>query len=75
MKDDPSDHDLLIRLDEKVDTILKRLEKGDACMDEHDRRISRLENFQNTLLGIAATISIGISVAGSWIMSKLTGGT
>lgn len=71
--DDSERDQLLIRLDERVDTILKRLEKGDKCMEEHDRRIGALEQFQHTLLGIAVTISIGVSVAGSWIMSKLTG--
>jgi hypothetical protein len=72
--DDSERDQLLIRLDERVDTILKRLEKGDKCMEDHDKRIGALERFQQSLLGIAATISFAIATAGSWIMSKLTGG-
>lgn len=57
-----TDHDLLIRLDEKMDAILKRLEKGDACMDEHEKRISKLESFQATLIGIAGFVSLAVSL-------------
>jgi hypothetical protein len=59
---DPSDHDLLIRLDEKVDTILKRLENGDKCLDDHEKRISKLETFQTTLIGIAGAVSFAVSL-------------
>lgn len=41
---DASDHDLLIRLDEKMDAIITRLEKGDACMKEHEQRIAVIED-------------------------------
>jgi len=68
-----SDHDLLIRLDEKMDAILKRLEKGDACMEEHEKRISKLESFQNTLLAFAGAISLAVSVTGSWVLSHFRG--
>ena len=50
---DASDHDLLIRLDEKMDAILKRLEKGDTLMMKHGARIGKLESFQATLIGRA----------------------
>lgn len=59
---DPSDHDLLIRLDEKMDSMLKRLEKGDDCMDNHEKRISKLESFQATLIGIAGVVSFTVSL-------------
>ena len=68
-----SDHDLLIRLDEKMDAILKRLEKGDACMENHERRLGNLEGFQKTLLGIATTISVAITVFGNWALSHFRG--
>lgn len=64
-----SDHDLLIRLDEKMDTILQRLEKGDACMEEHEKRIGKLESFQATLIGISTTISVAITAFGTWILA------
>ena len=62
---------MLIRLDEKMDMILDRLKKGDDCMKEHDSRISKLENFSYTLLGIGAGISMLISTAGYWILNHL----
>ena len=60
--EDLSDHDLLIRLDEKVDTIIKRLEKGDQCMEDLKGRVSRLESFQATLVGIAAAVSFALTL-------------
>lgn len=62
-----------MQIDGKVDDILKRLEKGDACMKEHETRISKLEGFQNTLIGIAATISLVITVFGNWALSHFKG--
>jgi hypothetical protein len=64
-----SDHDLLIRLDEKMDNMLSRLEKGDACMDDHENRIGKLESLQNTILAFAGAVALGVSVAGSWVLS------
>ena len=57
-----SDHDILLRLDERVDAILKRLEKGDQCIDDLKTRVSRLESFQATLVGIAATVSFVLTL-------------
>lgn len=64
-----SDHDLLIRLDEKMDTILTRLGEGDQCMKDHEKRIGKLESFQNTILAFAGAVSLAVSVAGSWVLS------
>lgn len=55
---DDSERDaLLARLDERTKTILERLEKGDACMDDHEKRLGKLESFQAQLVAIAAAIS------------------
>lgn len=70
-----SDHDLLIRLDEKMDAILKRLGKGDDCMGDHEKRISKLESFQATLIGIAAFVSFAVSLAQSKIGAFFGGGS
>jgi len=59
---DESDHDILLRLDERVDTILKRLEKGDDCMEDLKTRVGHLESFQATLVGIAAAISFALTL-------------
>lgn len=72
-----SDHDLLIRLDAKMDSVinsysdLKRGMYGDDGQGGLCGRISKIEQFQSTLLGIAASISFVVSLAGSWILSKL----
>lgn len=68
------DHDLIIRLDQKMDMVLERLEKGDTCMDELKNRVSKLESFQATILGIAATISAGITILGDKISKAFFGG-
>jgi hypothetical protein len=64
-----SDHDLLIRLDEKMDAILKRLDDGDDCIKDHEKRLGKLESFQNSILAFAGAVSLAVSVAGSWILS------
>jgi len=69
-----SDHDLLIRLDEKMDAILKRLEKGDTLMMKHGTRIGKLESFQATLIGIAAAVSFIVSLIWSKIGAFFGGG-
>ena len=71
---DASDHDLLIRLDEKMDAILKRLEKGDTLMMKHGARIGKLESFQATLIGIAAAVSFTVSLIWSKIGAFFGGG-
>jgi hypothetical protein len=62
-----SDHDLLIRLDEKMDAILKRLDNGDVCLQDHEKRIGKLESFQATIIGVAGVVSLTVSL----IWSKL----
>lgn len=60
--DDAARDELLVRLDERTDAIMKRLEKGDACMDNHEKRISKLESFQAQLLALAAGISFAVTL-------------
>ena len=69
-----SDHDLLIRLDEKVDAILKRLEKHDGKDEELEKRIGRVESFQIRVIGIATGISIAVSSVGSQLGHFFGGG-
>ena len=65
------DHDLLIRLDTKMDTILERLERGDVCMEEHNQRITSLELFRNSILAYVTCISLIISGAGTWLLNHV----
>ena len=64
-----SDHDMLVRLDEKMDTIIWRLDKVDVCQKEQDFRVSKLESFQGTVLAFAGAVSLAASIAGSWVLS------
>lgn len=72
--DNTSDHDLLIRLDEKMDHILIRLGKGDICIDDHEKRISKLESFQATLIAVAGVVSLAVSLVWSKIGAIFAGG-
>lgn len=65
------DHDLLIRLDTKMDTIIERLANTDKCLDDHADRIYSLEMFHNSLLAYAAAISVAISAGGTWLLNQL----
>ncbi|PKG31719.1 hypothetical protein [Methanoregula sp.] len=63
-----SDHDLLIRLDEKMDSVLKALADGNTCMKDHEIRINALESNEDVRRGAekhatrtAAIISLVIS--------------
>jgi len=64
-----NDHDLLIRIDENMKMVLAELKKGEIKMAELETRISTVEGFKHTLLGIAASISFAVSVLGAWLMS------
>jgi hypothetical protein len=65
-----SDHDLLVRIDEKVDHIISRL-------DDHEARLRPLESQRHQWLGrdgvIVAGISMGVSVAVAlitWLLGR-----
>jgi len=73
---DDSERDaLLARLDERTGTILERLEKGDKTMDDLKCRVGKLESFYAVILAFAGAVSLAVSVTGSWILSKFSGGT
>lgn len=63
-----SDRDeLLIRLDERTGTILKRLETGDKKMAALDTRVNALESCEDQRKGtlrVAGIISAAISLCG-----------
>jgi hypothetical protein len=64
---------LLGRLDGRTEAILKRLENGDQCIKDHEKRIGNLESFQNILLAFAGAISLAVSVFGTWVLSQFRG--
>lgn len=62
-----SDHDLLIRLDEKMDMIIDKLKKCEDNDKDHAKRLNKLEGFRGQIIGFAAAMSFGIS----FLVSKL----
>jgi hypothetical protein len=53
---DQSDHDLLIRLDENIKTILRQMSNDDTRADKLELRLANLENFRWFILGGAAAL-------------------
>lgn len=62
--DTPNDHDLLIRLDEKVETLIRKV---DALTDDHEDRIRSLER-QRWLFAGGASV---IGTMGGWLIQFL----
>jgi len=61
-----SDHDLLVRIDEKVDHIIERL-------DDHEARLRPLEHQHYKWLGRDGVIVTAISVAVSFAVALISG--
>lgn len=59
-----SDHDILVRIDEKVDNILTRL-------DDHEARIRPLETQQHKWLGRDGAIAGGLGLVGGAIVTLI----
>ena len=85
MDDDARDA-LLTRLDERTKNIQDTqvdLKKGMYGEDGNggfckrisdlDTRVSKMENFQSTLIGIAVTLSLAISTGGYWVLNHIRG--
>ena len=79
MMNDSQRDELLIRLDERTDQLVKdnaELKKGMYGDDGSGGlcgRISKLEAFQFTVIGIATAISLAISAGAYWVLNHLTG--
>lgn len=58
MEQHPADHDLLIRLDEKVETLIKSVE---ILTDDHETRIRSLEKYVWKAIGALAVIDMVIT--------------
>jgi hypothetical protein len=78
---DESERDkLLIRMDTRQETMaddiasLKKALYGDDGQGGVCGRVSKLENFQSTILAFVAAVSMAITLAGNWLLGKLTGG-
>jgi len=63
------DHDRLIRIDEKCDGILKRLEAGEKKFECHNKRIGKLEQ----AIAAIAAISIVVASVMPWVIEIYKG--
>ena len=57
----------LARLEEKIDTVLKRLETGDARFKELDQRVSEIENKVQLFMGGLLLASFIIPLLLRWM--------
>lgn len=70
--DEAARDELLIRLDERTGTIIKRLEIGDKCMEELGSRVNSLEScedqragtlkFAGVVAGVISTCGVVVSI-------------
>lgn len=51
-----SDHDLLVRIDERVCSVDERLKVGDLRLNDHAKRIGTLEGWGKWVMGSIATL-------------------
>jgi len=59
---DPSDHDLLLRIDERVRVIKSDIEELKGALSHQCERIEELERWRAYVLGFAGAIALGVSV-------------
>jgi len=57
-----SDHDLLVRIDERIEVIRKDIEEMKDAIANHNKRIRILELWRAYVLGAAAVIAAMISI-------------
>jgi len=58
MEQHPQDHDLLIRLDEKVNTLIKKV---DVLTNDHEMRLRRLERWGAIAIGLSYALQAYVS--------------
>jgi len=78
--DDEERDRLLIRMDTRQEIMTEAimdLKKGMYGEDGQGgvcARVSKLENFQSTILAFVAAIAMAVTLAGNWAIGKITGG-
>ncbi len=56
------DHDLLVRIDERMGRVQEGLTEIKETLSMHDKRLSALERWRAYVLGAAAVVAILISI-------------
>lgn len=64
------DHDLLIRIDENVQGIQERLDKGEHRFFRIEKRVSNLERWRAYLTGAWAVLIVLIAIFWDWVKGK-----
>ena len=57
-----NERELLARIDERTEMILKKLDVHCHQLNDHEKRISKLEQWRAYILGAAAVVAFIISV-------------
>ena len=68
------DHDLLIRIDERMERLESMLKEGQRTFRNHDARIRNIEQSQSKVMGIVITVGSMITVAVNgllWLVGKV----
>ena len=67
-----NDHDLLIRMDEKMDAVLawqtEHMAKCHATHEKHEGRLTKLEEWKYREAGALAVLVFLLQFAGEWMM-------
>ena len=61
--DDAQRDELIVRIDERVQSIHAALEVGDRRLNDHSSRLQVLERWRSALAAAVATIMAGIALA------------
>lgn len=68
----PSDHDLLVRIDERMDTVLdwqqEHMQKCHAVHDKHEGRLEKLEEWKWKEAGALSLLVVLLTLAVRWVL-------
>lgn len=65
------DHDLLVRIDERVQQIHSCLGGYDTRIEDLEKRTGSLENNQAKAIGIASVLSFFVAIIGNFFLSLI----
>lgn len=68
---DSKDHDLLIRIDEKLTILHNKFDGLNSRVDLIEKRVSSLESWKIYILGAFAAVSIGASIVYDWFKKNI----
>lgn len=60
---DRDDHSLLVRIDERTQTIVEAQDRAFAALGRHEKRIGALERWRAWIVGALAALGLVVAVA------------